>query len=91
MFKYLSLVVYILVLMVVSRGIKLSSSRVRYLKGQSDNVKVITYLYIVFWLVLQILSFSSLSTYLHIDDYTYSQLVGVWFLNIMALVVLVEK
>ena len=90
MFKYLSLVVYILVLMVVSRGIKLSS-RFRYLKGQSDNVKVITYLYIVFWLVLQILSFSSLSTYLHIDDYTYTQLTGVWFLNIIALVVLAGK
>jgi len=90
MFKYLSLIVYILVLNVVNRGIKLSS-RFRYLKGQSDNVKVITYLYIVFWLVLQILSLSSLSIYLHIDDYTYTQLLGVWFLNIMALVVLVEK
>lgn len=91
MFKYLSLIVYILVLMVVSRNIKLSRSRFRYLKCQADNVKVITYLYIVFWLALHLLSISSLSTYLNIEDYTYTQLIGVWFLNIMALVVLVGR
>ena len=49
MFKYLSLVVYLLVILAVSgSSTSQKRSRFNYLKGQSDNVGVITYLYIVF-------------------------------------------
>ena len=92
MFKYLSLVVYLLVILSVS-GSSTSQrrSRFNYLKGQSDNVRVITYLYIVFWLSVHLLSISDFSYYFNIGDSTYSSIAGVWFINIMALVILVEK
>jgi hypothetical protein len=92
MFKYLSLVVYLLVILAVS-GSRVSrrNSRFSYLKDQSDNVKVITYLYIIFWFSVHLLSISNFSAYLNIDDSTYSLLSGVWFINIIALVILVEK
>ena len=86
MFKYLSLVVYLLVLLAVS-----GSSRFKYLKGQSGNVRVITSLYIVFWFSVHLLSISDFSSYFSIDDSTYSLLAGVWFFNLMALVILVER
>lgn len=92
MFKYLSLVVYLLVLLAVSgSNPRRKRSRFKYLKGQSDNVRVITSLYIVFWFSVHLLSISNFSAYLNIDDSTYSLLAGVWFLNIMAFVILVEK
>ena len=92
MFKYLSLVVYLLVLLAVSgSSTRRRRSRFKYLKGQSDNVRVITSLYIVFWFSVHLLSISEYSRYLHIDDSTYSLLAGVWFFNLMALVILVEK
>lgn len=92
MFKYLSLVVYLLVLLAVSgSSTRRRRSRFKYLKGQSDNVRVITFLYIVFWLIVYLLSISEYSGYLLIDDSTYSLLAGVWFFNLMALVILVEK
>ena len=91
MFKYLSLIIYLFILGAISRSTKRKQTKFKYLKSQVGNVKVITYLYIVFWLALHILSISSLSTYLNIEDYTYTQLMGVWFLNIMALVVLVGR
>ena len=92
MFKYLSLVVYLLVLLAVSGSIpRRKRSRFKYLKGQSDNVRVITSLYIVFWLSVHLLSISDFSSYFSIDDSTYSSLAGVWFFNLMALVILVAK
>ena len=92
MFKYLSLVVYLLVLLAVSgSSTRRRHSRFKYLKGQSDNVRVITSLYIVFWLVVHLLSISDFGSYFSIDDSTYSLLAGVWFFNLMALVILVEK
>lgn len=92
MFKYLSLAVYLLVLIVVSgSNPRRKRSRFKYLKGQSDNVRVITSLYIVFWFSVHLLSISNFSSYFSIDDSTYSRLAGVWFINIMALVILVEK
>lgn len=92
MVKYLSLVVYLLVLIVVSSSkIRRRRSRFKYLNGQSDNVRVITSLYIVFWLSIHLLSISDFSSYFSIDDSTYSLLEGVWLLNVMALVILVEK
>lgn len=92
MVKYLSLVVYLLVLLTVSgSNPKRKRSRFKYLKGQSDNVRVITSLYIVFWLSVHLLSISDFSSYFSIDDSTYSLLAGVWFFNLMALVILVEK
>ena len=92
MVKYLSLVVYLLVLLAVSgSSTRRRRSRFKYLKGQSDNVRVITSLYIVFWLSVHLLSISDFSSYFSIDDPTYSLLAGVWFFNLMALVILVEK
>ena len=92
MVKYLSLVVYLLVLLAVSgSNLRRKRSRFKYLKGQSDNVRVITSLYIVFWLSVHLLSISDFSSYFSIDDSTYSLLAGVWFFNLMALVILVEK
>lgn len=92
MVKYLSLVVYLLILLAVS-GSSARRRRIRfkYLKGQSDNVRVITSLYIVSWLSIHLLSISDFSSYFSIDDSTYSLLEGVWLLNVMALVILVEK
>lgn len=92
MVKYLSLVVYLLVLIVVSSSkTRRRRSRFKYLNGQSDNVRVITSLYIVFWLSIHLLSISDFSSYFSIDNSTYSLLEGVWFFNLMALVILVEK
>ena len=92
MVKYLSLVVYLLVLLAVSgSSTRRRRSRFKYLKGQSDNVRVITSLYIVFWLSVHLLSISDFSSYFSIDDSTYSLLAGVWFFNLMALVILVER
>lgn len=92
MFKYLSVVVYLLVLLAVSgSNPRRKRSRFKYLKGQLDNVKVITYIYVVFWLSVHLLSISDFSSYFSIDDSTYSLLAGVWLFNLMALVILVEK
>lgn len=74
-----------------SKGIFKDGSRFKPLKHYSDNVKVVTYLYIVFWLVVYLLSISEFSGYLHIDDSTYILLAGVWSLNIMAIGILAEK
>ena len=74
-----------------SKGIFKDASRFKPLKHYSDNVKVVTYLYIVFWLVAYLLSISGLSGYLHIDDSTYIILSGVWFLSIIAIGILAEK
>ena len=92
MVKYLSLVVYLLVLLAVSgSNPRRRRSRFKYLKGQSDNVRVITSLYIVFWFSVHLLSISDFSSYFSVDDSTYSLLTGVWFFNLMALVILVER
>ena len=74
-----------------SKGIFKDGSRFKPLKNYADNVKVITYLYIVFWLVIYLLSISEQSGYLHIDDSTYIILSGVWFLSIIAIGILAEK
>ena len=74
-----------------SKGIFKDGSRFKPLKHYSDNVKVVTYLYIVFWLVVYLLSISEYNGYLHIDDSTYILLTGVWFLSVMAIGILAEK
>lgn len=74
-----------------SKGIFKDGSRFKPLKHYSDNVKVVTYLYIVFWLVVYLLSISGLSGYLHIDDSTYILLAGVWSLSLMAMGILAER
>lgn len=74
-----------------SKGIFKDGSRFKPLKHYSDNVKVVTYLYIVFWLVVYLLSISEFSGYLRINDSTYILLSGVWSLNIMVIGILSEK
>lgn len=74
-----------------SKGIFKDGSRFKPLKNYADNVRVVTYLYIVFWLVVYLLSISEFSGYLRINDSTYVLLSGVWSLNIMAIGILSEK
>ena len=74
-----------------SKGIFKDGSRFKPLKHYSDNVKVVTYLYIVFWLVVYLLSISEYNGYLRIDDSTYILLTGVWSLSVMAIGILAEK
>lgn len=74
-----------------SKGIFKDGSRFKPLKHYSDNIKVVTYLYIVFWLVVYLLSISKFNGYLRINDSTYILLSGVWSLNIMAIGILSEK
>lgn len=74
-----------------SKGIFKDGSRFKPLKNYANNVKVITYLYIVFWLVVYLLSISEFNGYLHIDDSTYILLAGVWSLCVMAIGILAEK
>lgn len=74
-----------------SRGIFKDGSRFKPLKHYSDNVKVVTCLHIVFWLVVYLLSISELYGYLHIDDSTYILLSGVWFLSVIAIGILAER
>ena len=73
------------------KGIFKDGSRFKPLKHYSDNVKVVTYLYIVFWLVVYLLSISKANGSLNIDDSTYILLTGVWSLNVMAIGILAEK
>mgnify|MGYP006947139384 CR=1 FL=1 len=73
------------------KGIFKDGSRFKPLKPYADNVKVVTYLYIVFWLVVYLLSILEDNGYLHIEDSTYILLAGVWSLNIMAIGILSEK
>ena len=95
MFKIFSLGLYLgfLVFLYIteSKGIFKNGSRFKPLKHYSDNVKVVTYLYIVFWFIVYLLSVSELSGYLHIDDSTYILLAGVWSLSVMAIGILAEK
>lgn len=95
MVKIFSLGLYISFLVFLyiseSKGIFKDGSRFKPLKHYADNVKVVTYLYIVFWLVVYLLSISEFNGYLHIDDSTYILLAGVWSLNIMAIGILSEK
>ena len=74
-----------------SKGIFKDGSKFKPLKLYSDNVKVVTYLYIVFWLVVYLLSISELDGYLHIDDSTYILLSGVWSLSVIAIGILAER
>ena len=74
-----------------SKGIFKDGSRFKPLKLHADSVKVVTYLYIVFWLVVYLLSISEFSVYLLIDDSTYLLLTGVWSLSVMAIGILAEK
>lgn len=74
-----------------SKGIFKDGSRFKPLKHYSDNVKVVTYLYIVFWLVVYLLSISEYNGYLRIDDSTYILLTGVWSLSVMAIGILAEE
>lgn len=74
-----------------SKGIFKDGSRFKPLKHYSDNVKVVTYLYIVFWLVVYLLSISELYGYLHIDGSTYILLSGVWSLSVISIGILAEK
>lgn len=74
-----------------SKNIFKDGSRFKPLKHYADNVKVVTYLYIVFWLVVYLLSISELGGYLHIDDSTYILLSGVWSLSVIAIGILAEK
>ena len=74
-----------------SKGIFKDGSRFKPLKHYSDNVKVVTYLYIVFWLVVYLLSISELYGYLLIDDSTYILLSGVWSLSVIAIGILAER
>lgn len=74
-----------------SKGIFKDGSIFKPLKHYSDNVKVVTYLYIVFWLVVYLLSISELYGYLHIDDSTYILLSGVWSLSVIAIGILSER
>lgn len=53
---YLGFLVFLYI--VESKGIFKDGSRFKPLKNYADNVRVITYLYIVFWLVAYLLSFS---------------------------------
>ena len=95
MVKIFSLGLYIgfIVFLYISeyKGIFKDGSRFKPLKHYADNVKVVTFLYIVFWLVVYLLSISEFSGYLHIDDSTYILLAGVWSLNVMAIGILAEK
>lgn len=74
-----------------SKGIFKDGSRFKPLKHYADNVKVVTFLYIVFWLVVYLLSISKLDGYLRIDDSTYILLAGVWSLSVMAIGILAER
>lgn len=74
-----------------SKGIFKDGSRFKPLKHYADSVKVVTYLYTVFWLVVYLLSISEANGYLRINDSTYILLAGVWSLNIMAIGILSEK
>ena len=95
MVKIFSLGLYIGFLVVLyiaeSKGIFKDGSRFKPLKHYSDNVKVVTYLYVIFWLVVYLLSISEVTGYLHIEDSTYILLAGVWSINVMAIGILAEK
>ena len=95
MIKIFSLGLYIgfLVFLYIaeSKGIFKDGNRFKPLKHYVDHVKVVTYLYIVFWLVVYLLSILEFSGYLRINDSTYILLAGVWSLNIMAIGILSEK
>lgn len=95
MVKIFSLGLYIGFLVVLyiaeSKGIFKDGSIFKPLKHYSDNVKVVTYLYVIFWLVVYLLSISEVNGYLHIEDSTYILLAGVWSINVMAIGILAEK
>lgn len=95
MVKILSLGIYIGLLVFLyiaeSKGIFKDGSRFKPLKHYADNVKVVTFLYIVFWLVVYLLSISKFDGYLRIDDSTYILLAGVWSLSVMAIGILAER
>ena len=94
MVKIFSLGIYIGLLVFLyiaeSKGIFKDGSRFKPLKHYADNVKVVTFLYIVFWLVVYLLSISKFDGYLRIDDSTYILLAGVWSLSVMAIGILAE-
>lgn len=95
MVKIFSLGIYIGLLVFLyiaeSKGIFKDGSRFKPLKHYADNVKVVTFLYIVFWLVVYLLSISKFDGYLRIDDSTYILLAGVWSLSVMAIGILAER